>query len=286
MVLRFAGLQNNHRRLEVHAMTTTLDSRASGARRLQDKVSIVTGAGQGIGAATARRFGEEGATVVLADRAEEGVTRLSADLDAHGVPNMVFLGDLSDWDTCHRLMEQTIDRFGRIDVLVNNVGGTIRSQEFWHFTQDQIEQEMQRSFWPTIFCMRAVLPHMVDRRGGAIVNLGSTAVHGILRGPYAAAKGGVIALTTSVALETATLGVRINCVAPHATTISDRLVPRNPDRAPRSPEEEQAGRDTMARFLGEGPYAGIEPEEQAAAIAFLASEDASFMTGQVLWVGS
>ena len=276
-------------------MTSRLDPRAAGARRLQDKVSIITGAGQGIGAATARRLGAEGAIVVLADRVEQGVARVNEELEADGIQSVVFLGDLSDWDTCHRLMDETVERFGRVDILVNNVGGTIRSREFWHFTKEQIDQEMQRSFWPTMYCMRAALPHMLAQEHGAIVNLGSTAVHGILRGPYAAAKGGVMALTTAVAQEVATKGVRINCVAPHATAITDRVEPRNPERGPVSAEEEQSARELSARFVGEGPYAGIDfipmkrrgtPEEQAAAIAFLASEDASFITGQVLWVGS
>ena len=190
-------------------------------------------------------------------------------------------------------MAETVERYGRIDVLVNNVGGTIRSQEFWLFTKEQIDQEIQRSFWPTMYCMRAVLQYMVEAGSGSIVNLGSTAVNGIHRGPYASAKGGVMALTTSVAKEVATMGIRINCVAPHATAVDDRLVPRNTEQ--RSAEERQAAQERMARFVGEGPYAGIDfipmkrwgaPDEQAAAITFLASDDASFITGQVLWVGS
>ena len=276
-------------------MNASLDERAAGARRLRDRVSIVTGAGQGIGAATARRFGEEGAIVVVADLSAEGASRTRDTLESHGVQTVAFVGDLSDWDTCHRLMDETMERFGRIDVLVNNVGGAIRGQELWHFTKEQIDQEMQRSFWPTMYCMCAALPYMVAAERGAIVNVGSTAVNGILRGPYAAAKGGVIALTTSVALEVADKGVRINCVAPHATAVPDRLVPRNAEPRSLSPEEQEAARDRMARFVGEGSYAGVDfipmkrwgvPEEQASAIAFLASDDASFITGQVLWVGS
>ena len=105
-------------------MTTTsspLDERAAGARRFVDRVSIVTGAGQGIGAATARRLGAEGAIVVIADLSEAGAQRTRDMLEDHGVQTMVFLGDLSEWDTCHRLMDETLERFGRIDVLVNNL---------------------------------------------------------------------------------------------------------------------------------------------------------------------
>ncbi len=151
---------------------------------------------------------------------------------------------------------------------------------------------MDRSFWPTIYCLRAALPHMLAQGSGSIVNLGSSAVHGVLRGAYAAAKGGVIALTTSVAKEVAGKGVRINCVSPAGTAIPDRLTPRNPDAA--TAEERAAYEAWALRMEGKGPWVGMdpvpmgrrgEPEEQAAAIAFLASDDASFITGQVLWVG-
>ncbi len=143
--------------------------------------------------------------------------------------------------------------------------------------------------------MRAALRHMVPAESGAIVNVASSAVKGILRAPYAAAKGAVIALTTSVALEVATRGVRINCVSPHITAVTDRLVPRNTEPRQLTPEQEAINVDRRGRFMGEGSYAGIDftpmkrqgaPEEQASAIAFLASDDASFITGQVLWVGT
>ena len=272
-----------------------LDERAAGARRLQDKVSIITGAGQGIGAATARRFGEEGAIVIVADLSEKGASRTRDTLESHGVQTTVFLGDLSDWDTCHRLMDETVDRFGRIDVLVNNVGGPYRSQEMWDFTKEQMDEDMQRNFWPTMFCMRAGLRHMVAAESGAIVNVASSAVRGILRAPYAAAKGAVIALTTSGALEVATKGVRINCISTHTTAVTDRVVPRNTEQLVRTPEQEAVAADRLARFMGGGSYAGIDftpmkrrggTEEQASVIAFLASDDASFITGQVLGVGT
>lgn len=272
-----------------------LDDRAAGARRFVDRVSIVTGAGQGIGAATARRLGQEGAIVVIADLSEEGATRTRDTLEGHGVQTMVFLGDLSDWDTCHRLMDETVERFGRIDVLVNNLGGPFRSLYMWEFTEEQMYQDMRRNFWPTMFCMQAALSYMVAAGSGAVVNVASSAVKGILRAPYAAAKGGVIALTTSVGLEVATKGVRVNCVSPHTTAVRDRLVPRNAEHQNRTTEEEQLRLDRAARFMGEGSWAGVDytpmkrrggPEEQASAIAFLASDDASFMTGQVLWVGT
>ena len=276
-------------------MVTPVDTRPAGARRLEGRVSIITGAGQGIGAATARRFGAEGAVVVIADKSKAGAERTQKQLEEHGVRTMVFLGDLSQWDTCHRLADEVVSRFGVIDILVNNVGGAIRSQWAWEFTEAQIKEEMERSFWPTLYCMHAVLPHMLRQGKGNIVNLGSTAVNGILRMPYAAAKGGVIALTTAVSKEVADKGIRINCVSPHGTDVNDRIVPRNDAPQKFTPEQEEERRSWALRSFGEGPLAGIDyvpmkrrgvPEEQAAAIAFLASDDASFITGQVLWVGS
>jgi dihydroxycyclohexadiene carboxylate dehydrogenase len=124
-------------------------------------------------------------------------------------------------------------------------------QPFWHYTEEQVKEEIDQSFWSTLWCCRAVLPIMREQRNGAIVNVGSLAPRGIYRVPYAAAKGGVFALTTSLALEVASTGIRVNCVAPGPVDNADRVTPRNPHRTRayrrRHPLARRARRGAAAR---------------------------------------
>jgi dihydroxycyclohexadiene carboxylate dehydrogenase len=273
-----------------------LDARAAGARRFIGKVVIVAGAGQGIGRASARRFGEEGASVMVADIVEASANKVAEELSAAGVPNATFVGDLCVLKDCQALMARCKERFGRIDVLAVIVGGTIWAQPFQYYTPEQIEAEVHRSFWAPMWLCRAVLPYMIEQRAGAIVNLATSAVVSRYRVPYAAAKGGVIALSTSLSKEVARYGIRVNVVAPHGTDADDRVTPRTHGvdiKATELPPEEAEERD---RFFGGNGVFGVGDsvrqevpmgrkavaEEQAAAIAFLASDDASYITGQVL----
>ena len=264
-----------------------LDPRAAGGRRLKDKVCIITGAGQGIGRAAARRLGAEGGTIVVADRVEEGAAQTLRELHDHGVKAMTVLADLGTLAGANELMSKTVAAYGRIDVLVNNVGGTIWIKPFHLYTEDETTMELQRSLYPTLWCCLAVLPIMMKQQSGSIVNLGSQSTRGLYRLPYATSKGGILALTKVMAMEYGRYGIRINAMAPGGTEISDRVVPRQfikPGVTVDEPAAEAEYRREMAEDIRNQQALrrrGL-PEEQAAAIAFLASDDSSFITGQVI----
>jgi len=271
-----------------------LDSRAAGGRRFEGKVCVVAGGGQGIGSATARRLAQEGGTLVIGDWVETSASRVAAELSEFGATTLTHAGDYSSWEACENLMSRAHAGFGRIDVLAVIVGGTIFFQSFQHYTPEQIVAEVNKSLWPAIWCVRAVLPYMIEQRSGSIVTLGTQAMVGKFRAPYSAAKGGVLGLTSSLSKELGRYGIRINSISPSAVSAGDRVTPRDHGLAiPRSElpeeerelqrhyrEEERRAAQPLVEYLGRDSTA----EEQAAAIAFLASDDASFITGEVLSV--
>jgi len=266
-----------------------LDRRASGARRLVDKVCIVTGAGQGIGRATARRFGAEGGTVVVAERIEKTATETLRQLHEAGVPAIACHADVSTFEGATELVARTVQEYGRVDVMVNVVGGTIWWQPLHLYQEEQILQELQRSLHTTLWCCRAVLPVMVDQKAGAIVNVSSSVTKGgFFRAPYAACKGGVDTLTRVLGAEYGRHGIRVNAVAPGSTEISDRVTSRLTLRPglEAKPAENTAEyyKQMLDMRMGGAPGLGRKgsAEEQAAVIAFLASDDASYVTGHVV----
>jgi len=264
-----------------------LDPRAAGARRLKGKVCVVTGAGQGIGRATARRLGEEGGIVVVADRVEASASETVAELHAHGVEAIKAVVDLAGFAGAQSLMAQAREACGRIDVLVNNVGGTIWIKPFHLYSEEEVKLELERSLYPTLWCCLAVLPIMMEQKAGSIVNVGSQSTRGLYRLPYATSKGGILALTKVLAMEYGRYGIRVNTMAPGGTEISDRVTPRL-EIAPGMMVSDVPLSDVYRREMAEDITSqqalkrrGL-PEEQAAAIAFLASDDASVITGQVI----
>jgi dihydroxycyclohexadiene carboxylate dehydrogenase len=263
------------------------NSRAAGMCRLKDKVCVVTGAGQGIGRATARRLGDEGGKIVVADRIDASASAAVAELRESGVEATKTVVDVSTFDGARELMRATQAAYGRIDVLVNNVGGTIWIKPFHLYTEDEVKFELERSLYPTLWCCLAALPVMIEQQSGTIVNVGSQSTRGLYRLPYAASKGGIVALTKVLAMEYGRYGIRVNTVAPGGTEIIDRVTPRQSIR-PGVMAEENAEMEKYRKEMAEDirnqqalRRRGL-PAEQAAAIAFLASEDASFITGQII----
>jgi benzoate/toluate 1,2-dioxygenase reductase subunit len=249
--------------------------------RFDGKVVVVTGAAQGIGAHVARRIGAEGGAVVLADRSEL-VAEVAQELESWGAETLAVSCDLEQWQGAEQLARQAIERFGRVDVLVNNVGGAINFKPFTEFSDAEIRAELDRSLLTTLFGCRAVLPSMVEAGRGVIVNVSSAATRGIHRIPYSAAKGGVNAVTASLAMEYAEHGIRVVATAPGGTEAPPRRISRGTP-APRTEQERGWFDAHIEQTLGSslmGRYGTLE--EQAAAIAFLASDEASYITGTVL----
>jgi len=233
--------------------------------RFREKVVIVTGAASGIGAATARRFMDEGAAVVFADRNIDGLREVTAAQPPDRC--MQSRTDVSDRSAVEAMVAATIERFGRLDVLVNNAGIHAAgepesfSDQQWH---DVIKTDLDGVFYGC----RCAIPYLITSRG-CVVNTASVSGLGGDWGmsPYNAAKGGVVNLTRALALDLGRHSVRINAVCPSLTRtgiIAEML-------------KDEA---LVARFRERIPLGRVcEPEEVAAVIAFLASDDASFMTG-------
>ncbi|MBP1871736.1 dihydroxycyclohexadiene carboxylate dehydrogenase [Ensifer adhaerens] len=246
--------------------------------RFAGKVLMVTGAAQGIGRAVAIRAAQEGGRVVFVDRATLVADAAAEVTDAQ---TAAFTADLETYEGAAAAMRFAADTFGGIDILINTVGGAIRMRPYGEFEPLQIEAEIRRSLMPTLYCCHAVLPHLFARGGGTIVNVSSNATRGIHRVPYSAAKGGVNALTQSLAMEVADRNIRVVATAPGGTEAPPRLIPRNAEgdtdaeKAWIGEVVQQVKQSTFMKRYG-------TTDEQVAPILFLASDEASYITGSVL----
>jgi len=248
--------------------------------RFTNKVMVITGAAQGIGKRVAELAAAEGARLLLVDIADY-VQGVAADLRDQGADALAVQANLETWDGAESIMAEAQARFGRIDILINNVGGTIWAQPFEHYRPEQIEKEIQRSLFTTLWCCRAVLPYMLEQKGGVIVNVSSVATRGLMRVPYGAAKGGVNAMTVNMAYEYARHNIRVNAAAPGGTEAPPRLTPRN---AKEQSKQEKAWYQTLIDQTTENSFMHRYGtlDEQAEPILFLASDAASYITGTVI----
>jgi meso-butanediol dehydrogenase/(S,S)-butanediol dehydrogenase/diacetyl reductase len=233
--------------------------------RFEEKVAIVTGAGSGIGEATARRLSREGASVVLVGRTERKLVRVAANLPQDRT--LVSIADVSEQAAVEMMVADTITRFGRIDILVNNAGAA-PTGPFLEASIEDWRAVMATDVDGVLFCTRAALPHLLESKG-CIVNVSSVSGLGgdWNMSFYNAAKGAVSNLTRSLALELGPQGVRVNAVNP-SLTFTDLTKDMKADKA------------LMARFADRIPLGrGAEPAEVADVIAFLVSNDARFVNG-------
>jgi NAD(P)-dependent dehydrogenase (short-subunit alcohol dehydrogenase family) len=245
---------------------------APAARRLEGKVAIVTGAGRGIGRAIAVRLASEGAAVAASQRAVAEGEELERSLRAEGFEVAFIPADVRDERGAERLVAETVARFGRVDVLCNNAGvGLLKS--ITETERDDYERVLDTNLWGIFTCSRHAIPQMIEGGGGSVVNIGSVAaiVGFETDAAYCASKGAVHALTRQMALDYARSGVRVNCVAPGFIETEQVRVYVESHDDPAAARQEVVAAHPMGR-MGRA-------EEVAAVVAFLASDDASFVTG-------
>jgi 2-hydroxycyclohexanecarboxyl-CoA dehydrogenase len=240
--------------------------------RFQGIRAVVTGAGHGIGRAVARKLADEGAAVAVLARSEASAEAMAEEIVAQGGTAVALAGDLARPGMAAAVVSAAIERLDGVDLLINAAGWT-RTQSFLEDTAEYWDTILTLNLRAVLEASQVALAAMLRGNGGAIVNVASDAGRVGMAGEaaYAAAKGGVIALTKSLAQEVARRGVRVNCVCPGPTRT--RVL------------EENADADAVARVLRRIPLGRpAEPEEVAAAVLFLASSEAAMITGQVLSV--
>lgn len=241
---------------------------ACACARLVDRVVIVTGAGSGIGAATAARLAAEGAAVAVTDVDLDGARRTAAAIEADGGRSLALAHDVARRASWAETVEAVGSELGGIDGLVNNAG-IVRDRSLLRMTDEDWDAVIAVHLTGMWLGCQHVVPRLRERGGGSIVNLSSESRHGAFgQANYAAAKAGIVGLTRTVAIEHARHGVRCNAVAPGA--VSTPMVASVPEPV----RESWLGAIPLGRFG--------EPAELAAAIAFLISDDASYVSGQVL----
>jgi NAD(P)-dependent dehydrogenase (short-subunit alcohol dehydrogenase family) len=245
--------------------------RYKGSGRLQDKVAIITGADSGIGRAVAALFAREGADVAILYLCEhEDAEKTRQIVEAEGRRAITIAGDIGSKEFCEQAVQQTIDAFGRLDILVNNAGEQHPDKDVRDITEEQLRRTFQTNIFGMFFMTQAARPHL--KKGAAIINCTSVTMY---KGSpdlldYSSTKGAITAFTRSLAKNLVKDGIRVNAVAPGPI-----WTPLNPFGGQPPEDVKDFGKDSPMGRPG-------QPNEVAPSFLFLACDDASYMTGQVL----
>lgn len=248
--------------------------------RLLDKVAIVTGGSSGFGRATSIRFGEEGARVVVADLDAEWGKQTVALVERAGGQASLVVADVATAAGAGAVVGHALERFGGLDVLVNNAGIAQRDlEDSWNTSESTWDEVLRVNLKSVYLCSKIAIPHMLARGAGAIVNVASIAASCAVGGSaYGAAKGGILSYTRQVSREIAARGVRINCVSP-----GYMRTPMSTGERRGATQEEQDRQMTRFAALSPMKRAG-EARDIADAILYLASDDSRYVTGQEIVV--
>ena len=245
--------------------------------KLEGKVALITGGTSGIGSATAVLFAHEGAAVVLTGRNRERGERIAESISEEGGQAIFIRSDVRVADDCRQAVERTLERFGRIDVLFNNAG-VFHPKTVPECTEAEWDETIDSSLKGAFLMSKYALPAMIERGSGSIINTSSG--WGVLGGneaaAYCAAKGGLIVMTKAMAIDHGPDGIRVNCVCPG--DVDTPMLKDDADKRGMTWEDYHAG--AIDRPMGRIGTA----EEIARAVLFLASDDASFVTGEALVV--
>ena len=245
--------------------------------RLDGRVAFITGAGRGIGAATALRMAEEGARVALADIDSEVCLQVAHEINLLGLEGLVLPCDVTDSAMVQDAVDQTASHFGRLDILVNNAG-VLRDNLLFKMSEDDWDTVLNVHLKGAFLCSRAAQKHMVHQKYGRIVSLSSASALGN-RGQanYSSAKAGLQGFTRTLAIELGPFGITVNAVAPGF--IDTEMTRSTARRQGHDPDEiiANASKTIPVRRVG-------QPRDVANVICFLASEEAGFVSGQIIYV--
>ncbi len=238
--------------------------------RLQGRVALITGGAGGIGSATARKFAGEGATVVISDLNEENLAKVAAEISATGAQVMPVVANVTVKSDVEAMVGKIVSAYARLDILINNAGAN-KDVTVKKMTEEQWDWVIDVNLKSVFLCSQAAFGPMSEQKYGKINNTASPAILGnIGQANYGAAKAGIVGLTKTLALEYARANINVNCITPGAT--------RTPMTAGMPPQALEAMINTI-------PFKRMaEPEDIANLHCFLASDEASYITGQLIFV--